>query len=506
MEPGPGAGPPPTRRGLPSGRLLPSVAALIAAVVLVGGTIWLVSSSPASPGSGSPSTGAASSATAVASAASSDSSAPSASLGPSSTTLPGGPFASTGSIALVGNDGSLAIVEAGGHEVVLSPPGEAAFAFPAWSPDGSRLAVIRFASGGSGDTQILVFDATGALRGTPADPVVILRSSTIGPFYLSWTPDGQGISYLAEEAGGLSLRLAPADGSAPVDGSGPGSRIRSGNPFYYDWIDHDRVLVHVGTGTAAFLGEIGLDGAAAAAAKDTPGEFRPAVISHDHRYVSFVRARADGTAEVVVATRDGTAERSMPVFGTAAVTFDPVADVIASIGPNEAGQSTYAIPVGPLRTLDAKTGKARTLVDGMVVSFWWSPDGKTIAALRVQPIAGGSPSPSETPAPSVTPAAAASGSPVPSPAEPPSEVRLLFVDVAAGDIQSQAVVQPGRLFIDQFLTYFDQYALSHQLWAPDSSSLLLPIVDADGSTRLAVMHRNGDPPVMIEGAIGFWSP
>ena len=31
--------------------------------------------------------------------------------------------------------------------------------------------------------------------------------------------------------------------------------------------------------------------------------------------------------------------------------------------------------------------------------------------------------------------------------------------------------------------YFDQYALSHRLWAPDSSSFLLPVVDADGAPR-----------------------
>jgi TolB protein len=131
-----------------------------------------------------------------------------------------------------------------------------------------------------------------------------------------------------------------------------------------------------------------------------------------------------------------------------------------------------------------------------VVSFWWSPDGATIAALRVQPVTGI--------IPAISPVAAASA--VPSPAPPANEVRLLFLDVATGDIRSQAVVEPGQLFIDQFLTYFDQYALSHRLWAPDSSSFLLPVVDPDGTTRVAVMFPNGDPARMIDGAIGFWSP
>jgi hypothetical protein len=32
------------------------------------------------------------------------------------------------------------------------------------------------------------------------------------------------------------------------------------------------------------------------------------------------------------------------------------------------------------------------------------------------------------------------------------------------------------------------------------------VVDADGETRVAVMFANGDPPAMIDGVIGFWSP
>ena len=82
----------------------------------------------------------------------------------------------------------------------------------------------------------------------------------------------------------------------------------------------------------------------------------------------------------------------------------------------------------------------------------------------------------------------------------------MFVDVATGTIRSQPVVMPGRTFIDQFLTYFDQYSLSHRIWAPDSSSVLMPEVAADGSTHLAVRFADDRPPLALEGEIGFWSP
>ena len=410
---------------------------------------------------------------------------PATSARPTSSTEPGGPFASAGSIVLVGNDGSLSLVDATGRMSVLASADEGLLGFPAWSPDASHIAAISY--DGTDDT-ILVFDAPGAAAGQPLEPVAIFRSPVIGPFYLSWTPDGRAVSFLANEAGDLSLRIAPADGSAPLDGSGPGATIRSGSPFYYDWLGRDRLLAHVGSGPDALLGEIDLHGVATAPALDSPGDFRSAVVSHDRAYISYVRLAAGGSAEVVVAARDGSGEHAIPVFGTAAVAFDPVGHTIASIGPSEPAQPSFGFPVGALRLIDAETGQARTLLGGSVVSFWWSPDGATIAALRVQAVADSTASLGSTSAAQAT------------------QVRLLFVDLASGEVEAQAVVQPGQRFLDQLLPYFDQYALSHQLWAPDSSSFLLPVVAQGGATRVAVMFRNGDPTAFLEGVIGFWSP
>ena len=95
---------------------------------------------------------------------------------------------------------------------------------------------------------------------------------------------------------------------------------------------------------------------------------------------------------------------------------------------------------------------------------------------------------------------------VPSSEAPATEVRLVFVDVASGDIRSDPVVQPAPRFVNQVLAYFDQYALSHRVWSPDSSSILLPEVLPDGSTRLTVRFPDGGGPVALDGEIGFWSP
>ena len=68
------------------------------------------------------------------------------------------------------------------------------------------------------------------------------------------------------------------------------------------------------------------------------------------------------------------------------------------------------------------------------------------------------------------------------------------------------MVVPGATFIDNVLAYFDQYALSHRLWAPDSSSFLLPAVDQAGTTHVDVFYPDGGDPVQLDGDAGFWSP
>ena len=397
------------------------------------------------------------------------------------------PIAGSGAIALLGVDGGLVIVGADGRSVPLASAGDGTFIFPAWSPDGRRLAAIHY---GPTSNELIVFDD--AQHPTGGTPTTLLDSSSIAPFYLSWSPDGGRVSYLATIGSDLSLRQAPSDGSAPTDGSGAGATIRAGSPLYYDWLAPDRLLVHIGTGTEALIGELGLDGDPVGAPLGPAGVFRSAVVSPGGA-LAYVRGE-NAQGEIVVASHDGSSEHTMPVAGPAAMAFDPAGELLAAIGSLEPVDPSAAIPLGPLRILDPGTGAVRTLLDGAVVSFWWSPDGQTIAALRVQRVGGGaSPSPSD--------AAAA-----PSATAPTNEIRLLFVDVATGDITAQPIVQPGQVFIDQLLPYFDQYAVSHDLWAPDSSSMLLPIVDPAGLPKVASIPRDGSAPVELDGVIGFWSP
>lgn len=494
--------------GLAVALTLVGAVALMAAIQLVG--LLTTSSAGAAPSDGS-------GAVASGSVAGPESSAPLASPVASAPPVPSPvasspepsrspvPPTSPGLIAVVGEDGALSTMDDGGGSRVDYPAPGIFFGFPAWSPDGSRIAVT---GQGPNDTAIYVFTVPQDGSASPAtggDPVVIYRSADRPPFYLYWMPDSRGVAFLATEATDISLRIAPADGSAPLDGSGPGAIIRVGAPLYYDWVDAGRLLLHVGSGSAAFVGEVGLNGKPVTPALPGTGIFRSASVSRDGRYLAYVRSNADGSGQLVVAARGAGGSHAMPVFGFAAFVFDPAGDTLASIAADKTGDPATVVPIGPLRLIDPATGAVRTLLDDSVVAFFWSPDGRTIAALRLarsgddQVTAGTG--------------VVLAGAVVPGPfgggvgQAPGVAVRLTFVDVATGVARPDRVVRLADHFVDQLLPYFDQYALSHRLWSPDSASILLPLVDATGRNEVVVVPADGaDPRPITGGAKGFWSP
>lgn len=406
-------------------------------------------------------------------------------------------------IALVATDGSLATIDLAGRRTTLAAEAGVVSGFPAWSPDGTQVAAVQV---GPADSAISVYAVPrDGPAPSPSAPVVIYRSAAVPPFYLYWTPDGRHVSFLATEADGISLRIAPSDGSAPLDGSGPGAIIRQGSPLYFDWIAADRLILHVGSGADAFLGEVGRDGSALGPGLADAGDFRPAVVGADGRFIAFVRGRTP-TAALVVTARDGSAEHTLPVFGPAAAVFDPAGQTVATIASDSPSAADLAFPLGPLRLVDPASGVVRTLLDGSVIGFFWSPDGRTIAALRLQRGSGSTTADGRIV--SVAAIAATTPEPTASPTPPPgTELHLLFLDVATGAVRSDRVVRLTSHFINQFLPYFDQYALSHRVWAPDGSSILLPLVDSSGRDQLVIVPPDGSAgPPPIDGESGFWSP
>ena len=360
-------------------------------------------------------------------------------------------------IAFVTPAGELATVEADGTQTrVLADAGR--YQFPAYSPDGERVAVIGADAQGSA-----VFSVRDGAFG---QVVRHYSSQSEAPIYLYWSPDSQTISFLANRPEvGLALHLAS------VNENSTSRLLSTGNPFYWQWTaDAARLLVHTGlTGEEARLGFMATSEDNLTENLAEPGLFQAPGISASGRYIAYAELDEAGQGRVILASTDGgETRREFPHQGLVALSWSPQGDTLALMSPQIAAPHTY----GPIRLLDAQTGDLRMLVEETAIAFFWSPDGSKIAYLS--PLSGkGEDRVTQAPD-TLMHVSAQPGAPL--------LLNLSVVDVASGDMQLLSTFAPTPLFVGQYLPFFDQYALSHRLWSPGSDALVMPMLSAEGDS------------------------
>jgi TolB protein len=391
-------------------------------------------------------------------------------------------------IAFVNPQGQLGTVAAAGADGrLLTAPGMR-YQFPAWSPDGTRLATI-----GVGEQQAGVY-VVADRAGDGPEPLELYNDAWQAPIYLYWSPDGRNVAFLANENRSLALHLAPADGS------GAEQVLATGQPFYWDWAGGgDRLLIHTGgLGESARLAFVSTQGKVLDDDLASPGLFQAPGVSPSGQYLAFAATEDDQFQVVAQDTRSD--ERvQVPHAGLAALSWSPVDEQLAFIAPQVQAMAFF----GPLRLLDAASGDVRTLTNEVVLAFFWSPDGRSIAYLTLEgnrnTPGAMAPSPPET------------GAGFEAIANRPQQhrdvlLRLSVVDVEGGRRRPLTTFRPTDIFVTQFLPFFDQYALSHRLWSPDSTALVMPMLDQAGQDGVFVVPVDGGEPRQVaEGSIGFWS-
>ncbi len=400
-----------------------------------------------------------------------------------------------GRIVFVDDRGRIGTVAAdGGESRFITADDERIYLFPAWSPDGSKVAALGAQESGSG---VYVVDDE------PESAITELYFSGSGPpsgsgapIYLYWRPDGDAVSYIASGETALNLYLSPRDGA------GEPQLLVEGQPLYWDWVDDEsRLLVHTGTplsdGRLAFV-DIAAEANVSPDLADA-GYFQAPAVSTGGANVAFAEVDDDEGRWLAVQNVESSDVQRTAHEGVVAMGWSPVDQLLAYISPDDRTPGLSLNFYGPLRLFDAGTGEVRLLANETVLAFFWSPDGATIAYFTVSQGAG------EQVVENWEQAVASVRGKV---RRQNDEFRLslTLVDVASGQLQHVVDFRPTELFVTQFLPFFDQYAHSHRLWSPDSQALVLPIVDED-QARIFVVPASGiGLRTVADGGMAFWSP
>lgn len=374
---------------------------------------------------------------------------------PSTGTVP----TEAGRLAVLDALGNLVTVEPDGSDAVLlaeAVEGEIILQQPTWSPDGSRLAWVRLEANEDGVSGILVTKQVDGTQPTEAP-------TAVAPFYLFWDPTSARIAYLGSSASSqIELGIVEV-----ADGGAEAMPIDAGQPFYLSWAPSgEQLLVHVGTDR---LDRLELDGTLATV-DARPGAFSAPVWTTDGR--SFVYASETGDKQrLLIQDLDKKRGRELVPF-EGAITF-----VVSPDGSRVAFQVVHGVDdVDPLSVIDRETGAIERVASGFVPSFFWSPEGDRLLFLV--------------------------------PESDPDRVWFRWGVWDGESTFGTSRFYPSLVFGRDYLSFFEQYAQSMSLWAPDGSAFAYAGYNESGEEGIWVQPAELDrePVLVTDGAFVAWSP
>jgi TolB protein len=395
-------------------------------------------------------------------------------------------------IAIINSDGQIETMSPSGEDrrALTLASDDAIFQFPAWAPDSRRLAVVGQGFGGGA---IYVLDDAARTEGA-LDEQQVYFSADNTPFYLYWSPDSRNLAFLANHSRNtMGLNVVAGDGT---DDS---RLLATGAPFYWDWSDNSRqLLIHSGRSSTNTVALIDLNGETQSGNLATPGYFQAPGIGAGGRYWAFAEDIEGGLSALVVVDTESGERQSFEQAGSLALSWNPVRDLVAFTN-GAVDQHPFW---GPLRLLDVADGEVRTLTSQTVLAFFWSPDGRSIAFITLGRDQGDDSAYASIAQKSRTVSRLDT---VPLQQFGGGFLTLSVIDVETGQGLRLLNFVPTGVYLTQFLPFFDQYALSHRIWSPDGSALVLPVWEDDTNVILVVPARGGRPYQLAEGEIAFWS-
>jgi TolB protein len=327
---------------------------------------------------------------------------------------------------------------------------------PTWAPDGVRVAYSEVSL--DGPAVVMTSD-------DGEEPQRFATDSNV--FYMYWSPDGSRLTSLRESAaGGLQLDILDVEANdvRTIDG---------GQPLYYSWSpDSDRLATHIGVDRLELLDpaggsvELGSRPGAFPSPQWTPlGIFHLSVLAVNQ---ALTLTDPDGEPRIL-ATVPG------PSIFTAARSGARVA--VQSLVDEGAGidaaylQDAPLLAAGRLVVIDVATGEHVEAGANPVAAFFWSPGGDRLLSLT-------------------------------------GDGRSIHWEVwDDGGSTAFPDIVPSPTFIRDYLAFFDQYAQSSSLWAPDGSAFVFPgsVDGVDGIWRQDA-RPDAEPVRISSGTWAVWSP
>ncbi len=372
-----------------------------------------------------------------------------------------------GRLAIVNQNGRLMTMSADGSESRQVSTGRDIYRFPSWSPTSDQIAVIGEYNQ---DVRLLVFDDV-----EENEPIVLYDQRGLAPIYLYWHPEGESVSFIANSPSGLAFYLEPADGS------GSSTPLNRGQPFYWQWLANGKqALVHVENERLAFMD---LAGEESITGLGSRGSFQTPALSSRNRYLAYQELRENGRFITIKDLHEDQIALQTNHQGFLSMGWNPNTSQLAYVSPRS-DRSSF----GPLFLWDATVGEEQLLTNDDVIAFFWSPDGRTLAYLTAQPNSG--------------PQAKVGGAV----SQQRQFITLATIDIETGAQRYIATFEPNPIFVSQFLPFFEQYALSHRIWSPDSRALAIPVINNEGEPEILITPIDGQDSYRVsDGFLAFWS-
>lgn len=356
-------------------------------------------------------------------------------------------------------DGNVVTMDPDGSDVVaLTDDAGASTGYfqPSWSPDARSVVVSHL---DSGDNSLINFDLEARTESEVA---------TVGnAFYFYWSPQSDRLGYLSTGPQGMGLSIAEF-GDSPTS-----TNFDTGQPFYFSWSpDGEQLATYIG-GQRFEVRDVapGADGTSIA----SPGAFQnPAWTKSGLFYMT----RAGGIDQLVL----GGPEREEKILARAnapAVFTVPSSGAQVAVqaagevdGVSASFQEAPLLPLNRLVVIDVTSGELTQVTDSIALAYFWDRAGEQLLVLDRDEGAR----------------------------------RLRWSVWADGELRELVEFLPAPMFVQSYLPFFGQYALSTTMWSPDGTAFAFAgLVGGEGGIH--VQSVAGGPPTKIaDGTWVMWSP